>query len=133
MQSESSQVEPVSKTTLWTGRVVSALPVLMLLFSAIGKFAKPTAVVEGFAELGWPDNLTLALGIVELGCVIIYLIPRTAVLGAILLTGYLGGATAAHVRLHDNSFVMPIILGILIWLGLYLRDRRLRDLVPLRR
>ena len=95
------------------------------------KLAKPPAVVEGFAHLGWPDNLALALGIVEIGSAIVYLIPQTAVLGAILLTGYLGGAIATHVRLGEG-FIGPVIFGVLIWLGLYLRDVRLQALLPLR-
>src|SRR5436853_5262618 len=78
---------PVSKKALWIGRIISALPVLMLVFSASLKFVKPAAVVEGFSHLGWPERLALALGIVELGVTIIYLIPQTAVLGAILITG----------------------------------------------
>ena len=122
----------VSRTALWAGRVVSALPVLMLLMSAAMKFAKPAAVVEGFGHLGWPDRLALALGILEVSVTILYVIPRTAVLGAILVTGYLGGAIATHVRIGD-PFVAPIVLGVLVWLGLYLRDVRLRSLIPLRR
>lgn len=122
---------PTAKKMLWVGYVVSAVPVLMLLMSAIMKFAKPPAVVEGFTHLGWPENLALALGVVELVCVIIYVIPQTAVLGAILLTGYLGGAIATHVRIGEG-FIGPAIFGVLVWLGLYLRDPRLRALVPLR-
>lgn len=122
---------PTAKKMLWVGYVVSAVPVLMLLMSAIMKFAKPPAVVEGFTHLGWPENLALALGVVELVCVIIYVIPQTAVLGAILLTGYLGGAIATHVRVGEG-FIGPAIFGVLVWLGLYLRDPRLRALVPLR-
>lgn len=88
--------------------------------------------MEGFTKFGYPESLLRVLGIVELTCTIIYLIPRTAVLGAILLTGYLGGATATHARVSDPSFVMPVICGVLIWLGLYLRDLRVRALIPLR-
>jgi hypothetical protein len=94
--------------------------------------AKPDKVVEGFKDLGWDANLALALAILELSCTAIYVIPRTSVLGAILLTGYLGGATATHVRISDPSFAAPIVLGVLVWLGLYLRDARLRALLPLR-
>jgi hypothetical protein len=117
---------------LWAGRIISALPVLMLLVSALMKFAKPEPVVKGFADLGWDMSLALGLGITEVACTIIYLIPRTAVLGAILLTGYFGGATATHVRVGDPSFVGPVVLGVLVWLGLFLRDDRLRALIPLR-
>jgi hypothetical protein len=125
------QTLPVSKKMLWAGVIVSALPVLMLLFSAVGKLLKPAPVVEGFAHLGWADSVALGLGILEIACAIVYLIPRTSVLGAILLTGYLGGATAAHVRIGE-AFFMPIVLGVLVWGGLYLRDDRLRALLPLR-
>lgn len=121
----------VSKKALWAGYIVGALPVLMLLFSGVLKLAKPTMVVEEFARLGWPESLVIALGIVEIACTIIYVIPRTAVLGAILLTGYLGGAIATHVRIGD-PFIGPLIFGVLIWLGLYLRDPRVRALIPLR-
>jgi 4-amino-4-deoxy-L-arabinose transferase-like glycosyltransferase len=122
---------PNSKKMLWAGYIVSALPVLMLLMSAIMKFAKPAAVLEGFAHLGWQENLALALGIVELTSTILYVIPQTAVLGAILLTGYLGGAIATHVRIGEG-FIGPAIFGVLVWLGLYLRDPRIRALIPFR-
>jgi DoxX-like family len=126
------QPAPVSKKMLWTGRIISALPVLMLLLSAGMKLAKPPFVVEGFAKSGYPEHLLVVLGIVEVVCTIIYLIPKTSVLGAILLTGYLGGATATHVRMEDPNFVMPVLTGVLVWLGLLLRDRRLWALIPLR-
>jgi hypothetical protein len=116
---------------VWAGRVVSVLPVLGLVMSAAMKLAKVEAAVEGFTKLGYPAHVLLPLGIVELTCTILYLIPRTAVLGAILLTGYLGGAIATHVRVEEG-FVPPVIMGVLVWLGLFLRDRRIRDLIPLR-
>ena len=122
---------PVSKKALWAGWVVSALPVLMLLMSGVMKLVKSEDVEKGFRDLGWDQSLALALAIVEIGCTVIYVIPRTAVLGAILLTGYLGGATATHVRIGE-PFYTPIILGVLVWGGLYLRDARLRALLPLR-
>jgi len=131
MQSD-TQPAPTPKWMVWTGWIVSVLPVLMLLMSGVMKLLKPAAVVEGFNQLGWPENLALALGILELSCTALYVVPRTAVLGAILLTGYLGGAVATHVRIGDPSFYGPIILGVLVWLGLYLRDYRLRALLPLR-
>jgi hypothetical protein len=127
-----AQPIPGSKTMLWAGRLMSALPVLMLLFSGVMKLMKPAPVVEGFTHLGYPASLALGLGIVELTCTGVYVIPRTSVLGAILLTGYLGGATATHLRIGE-PFFMPIILGVLVWGGLYLRDDRLRALLPLRR
>lgn len=103
----------------------------MLLFSAGMKLAKPPAVVEGFEKLGWSPDLAFPIGVVELVCTAIYLLPRTSVLGAILLTGYLGGATATHVRLGE-SFIPTVVFGVLLWLGLYLRDRRIRALIPLK-
>ena len=124
-------VAPVSKKMLWAGRITSTLPVLMLVMSGVMKFVKPAGVVEGFAKLGWLESHTLPLGIVELVCTALYIIPRTSVLGAILLTGYLGGAIATHVRIGD-PFIFPIILGVLVWLGLFLRDARLRAILPLR-
>ena len=116
---------------LWAGRIMSALPVLMLLLSGVMKLVKPAAVVEGFVRLGYPESLTVGIGIVELACAALYVVPRTSVLGAILLTAYLGGATATHVRIGE-SFFMPILLGVLVWGGLFLRDERLRALLPLR-
>jgi uncharacterized membrane protein YphA (DoxX/SURF4 family) len=121
-----------SKKLLWSGRVVRALPVVMLLMSAIMKFAKPPPAVEGFAHLGLPLTLAVGLGILELACTAIYVIPRTAVLGAILLTGYLGGAVLAHLRVGD-PFIGPMIFGVLVWAGLFLREPRLGALIPLRR
>ena len=129
---EDNPTAPVSKKMLWAGRIMSALPVLMLLMSAVMKFMKPASVVEGFAHLGFPESLALGLGILEIACTVVYVIPRTAVLGAILLTGYLGGATVTHLRVGD-PFFMPVILGMLVWGGLFLRDARLRALIPLRR
>lgn len=122
----------MSKKTLWAGRVLSALPALFLLVDATMKLVKPAPVVEATAELGYPESVILPLGIVLLVCTVLYLIPRTSVLGAILLTGYLGGAVATHVRVGGGAFpvVFPVILGTLLWGGLYLRDERLRSLVP---
>ena len=131
MQS-ATQTAPVSKKMLWAGRIISALPVLLLLFSGAMKLVKPAPVVQAFAHLGYPESLVLRIGILELACTVVYVIPRTSVLGAILLTGYLGGATATHVRIGDPSFFIPVILGVLVWGGLFLRDDRLRALIPLR-
>jgi hypothetical protein len=123
---------PVSKKALWTGYIMSALPVLLLLFSASMKLLKPPAVVQGFTQFGFPESLILKLGILELTCTILYLIPRTSVLGAILLTGYLGGATVTHVR-AGQAFFIPVLAGVLVWGGLFLRDPRVRELIPVRR
>lgn len=127
-----TQSPAASKQMLWAGRILSALPVLMLLFSAIMKLMKPAQVLQGLAQFGYQESVVLSLGILELACTIVYVIPRTAVLGAILLTGYLGGATATHVRVGDQFFI-PIVLGVLVWGGLYLRDERLRSLIPLQK
>ena len=122
----------VSRTTLWAGRVLSALPALFLLVDAAMKLVKPAPVVEATVALGYPESVIRGLGIVLLACTILYVIPRTAVLGAILLTGYLGGAVATHVRVGAGAFpvALPVILGALLWGGLYLRNERLRSLVP---
>jgi hypothetical protein len=132
MQSE-AQAGPVSKTMLWTGRIMSALPVLIVLMASVMKLLKVPAVVEGTAHAGFSTGLIVPIGIVELVCVIVYVIPRTAVLGAILLTGLLGGATVTTLRIGDPTFPMPVVLGMMAWGGLYLRDQRLRALIPLRR
>lgn len=120
-----------SKWMIWTGRAISGVLTLALAFSAVMKFMKPADLVKEFGRLGWPENLALGLGVVELACAILYAIPQTAVLGAILATGYLGGAIATHVRIGDN-FVPPLMMGVLVWLGIFLRDPRLRALLPLR-
>lgn len=116
---------------VWTGRVISVLPILMLLMSAMFKFAPPEGMEKELSKMGWRADQMFTLGIVELVCTILYLIPQTSFLGAILLTGYLGGATATHVRI-DDSWYFTVILGVLVWLGLFLRDSRLRALLPIR-
>jgi hypothetical protein len=127
-----TQTAPASKKKLWAGRIISVLPVLMLAFSGVMKLAKVAPVLQGFARYGYPESLILVIGILEIACTVVYAIPRTSVLGAILLTGYLGGATATNVRIGDPSFLITVILGVLAWVGLYLRDERLRALIPLR-
>ena len=126
-----SEQAPVSKGALWTGRVISALPVLLMVAGAVFSFIKPAEARQGMVQHGYAEHHFLPIIIVELVCVLLYLVPQTAVLGAILLTGYLGGATATHVRVDEPWFI-PVIVGVLVWLGLYLRDRRLRSLVPFR-
>ena len=118
------------KWMFWTGWVLSLLPIPLFVLSAYMKLSNAPEAVEGFKD--WPANVGLVLGIVELACVVLYLIPQTAVLGAILITGYLGGAVATHVRLNE-SIIFPVAIGIILWLGLYFRDSRLRALLPLRR
>jgi hypothetical protein len=118
----------------WAGWVMSALPALFLLVDGVMKLVKPAIVVETTVQLGYPESVILGLGLALLACTVLYLIPPTSVLGAILLTGYLGGAVAAHVRVEDGLFpvLFPIIIGALLWGGLLMRDGRLRDLIPLR-
>lgn len=132
----SAQPAPVSKSKLWAGIIISVLPTLMLLFSGVMKLAQPAGfgVAEEFARQGYAAKAALSIGILELACAVVYIIPRTSVLGAILLTGYLGGAVATHVRIGDPFFktLIPVVIGALVWGGLYLRDERLRALIPLR-
>lgn len=129
------QSDSTSKKMLWTGRIVSTIAALFLLVDAVAKLFKPAPVVESTVQLGYPESVIIGLGILLLVCTVLYMIPRTSVLGAILLTGYLGGATATHVRVGGPLFsiLFPGIFGILIWGGLFLRDERLRALIPLRR
>ena len=116
----------------WIGLAISALVSMVFGMSAFMKLKGGPEVTEGMAHLGIPESLTVSLAILEIACVVVYLIPSTAVLGAILLTGYLGGAICSHMRVGDPFFTQTA-LGILVWLGLYLREQRLRDLIPLRR
>ena len=135
MQS-SPQTVPVSRKRLWAGRIMSALPSLFLLLDGIAKLVKPAPVVEGTVKLGYPETVILPLGVVLILSTILYVIPRTSVLGAILLTGYLGGAVATHVRVGNPLFthtLFPIYLGVFIWGGLYLGDGRVRALIPIKR
>jgi hypothetical protein len=130
MQSDTASAG-TSKAALWTGRVMSAFAALFLLFDGIMKLFKPSFVMEATARLGFPESSIVPLGVVLLACTILYLLPPTSVLGAILLTGYLGGAVAAHVRHEDSPFeiVFPVIFSALLWGGLVLREKRLRTLV----
>ena len=119
----------------WPGRILSGLSILFLLMDSAMKLVKTQAAIEGTVQLGYREGVLVPLGIVLLGCVILYAIPRTAVLGAILLTGYLGGAVATHVRVGDPLFthvLFPVYVGLMIWGGLYLRDVRVRSLIPVR-
>lgn len=123
--------QPAWKT--WTGRVLSLLPVLMMAMGVVSIFFDRAQAVAGMAKFGWQERaLTLVLTL-EIGSALIYLFPRTAVLGAILMTGYFGGAIATHLRIADPGWPLALVCGILTWAGLYLRDPRLRVLLPLRR
>ena len=125
----------VSKgATCWIGRILTGVPILLMLFSASMKFAGNPQMVDEFVNrFGYPASAAPVLGAVELACIVLYAVPRTTVLGAILLTGYLGGAVATHVRIGDPSFLIPLGLGVVAWAGLYFREERLHALLPLRR
>ena len=126
---------PVSKARLWTGRIISALIVAFLLFDGVTKVVKESHVMDAFAQLGYPAHLAPVIGAILLVCVAVYVVPRTASLGAILLTGYLGGATEVNLRAGHPMFetLFPVIFGVLVWLGVFLRDRRLQALIPVSR
>ncbi|MDB4887975.1 MAG: rane protein [Gemmatimonadetes bacterium] len=123
-----------ARPTLWAARTCFTVAVLFLIFDSVGKLAKPVQVVEAFGKLGIPMGAATGLGILQLACLALYVVPRTAVLGAVLLTGYLGGAIAIHVRAGSTPFelLFPVILGALLWAPLYLRDERVRRLLPVR-
>jgi hypothetical protein len=127
---------PVSGGRLWTGRVIAGLIALFMAFDAAMKFAKPKPVAVAFVRTGWPLELSATLGAILATCLVLYVIPRTAILGAILLTGYLGGAVATNLRLENPLFsntLFPVYFGILLWFALWLRDPQLGELVPLRK
>ena len=126
---------PSSKPMLWVGRVISGFAVLFLVFDAVIKVINIQVVVDSSKQLGLPVDLAPSIGILLLVCLVVYLIPQTSVLGAILLTGYLGGAIAIQVRSSAELFplIFPVIVGALIWGGLFLRDSLLRGLIPVRR
>ncbi len=116
---------------LWTGRVLSGLPALGMLFSGAMKLShSPMFIEKWVGTFGYPESAATAIGIIEILCVVVYLVPKTKVLGAILMTGYLGGAVATHVRVSDPGFVTPILLGIFVWGGLFLRDERIANVIP---
>jgi len=128
-----SEVSSASIATRWTGYVMTILSSLFLLLDGVMKLFKPRFVVEATMQLGYQESAILPIGIILVICTVLYLLPITSVLGAILLTGYLGGAVATHVRAGQGSFplIFPVIIGVLIWGGLYFRDHRLRNLIPL--
>jgi hypothetical protein len=128
----SAQTAAVSKGRLWTGRILSGFAVLFLLFDSIIKLMVIPAVVDSFRQLGYPVSVSRGIGLLQLVCLAVYVIPRTSALGAVLLTGYLGGAVATHVRVGSPLFshiLFPIYVAALIWGGLYLRDDRVRALI----
>jgi len=129
-----AQVAAISKGRLWTGRVISTLVVLFLIFDGVTKVIKVPQVIQASTKLGFTVGNVVWIGAVLLICTALYVIPQTSVLGALLLTGYLGGATCTNVFAHTPTFNLcfPIGFGILVWLGLYLREDRLHALVPFR-
>jgi hypothetical protein len=134
MQS-STQVVTESKAMLWTGRILSGLMALFFVLDGVGHLMKPAPVVEAFTRLGYPLSASVGIGLLALICTAIYVTPRTSVLGAILLTGYMGGAVSTHVRAGSTLFetIFPVILGALVWAGIFVRDAQLRKLIPIRR
>jgi hypothetical protein len=125
-------VAATSGKIVWVGRAISVLAALIFLVSAVMKLVGGAEVKQGIAHLGLPESMLTPLSILEIACAVIYLIPATSVLGAIFLTGYIGGAICTHWRVGDPFFI-EIVLGLLVWLGLYLREERLKTLLPLRR
>jgi uncharacterized membrane protein len=132
---ERSKEKQISGLSLWTGRVISTLAVLFLIFDAVTKLMKAPFIMQAFAKLGYPASSAQVVGAILLACVIVYVIPQTSILGAILLTGYLGGAVDAN--LHSGGplllILFPAIFGVLAWAGIFLRDNGLRAMIPLRR
>ena len=133
-QPMASTESSISNQRLWVGRIMSGLPALFLLMDGSMKLYKPRVVVEATVQMGYPESAIIGLGAVLLLSTLLYLLPRTAILGAILLTGYLGGAVASQVRVSAVSFniIFPALIGALLWGGLWLRDRRLQALIPVR-
>ncbi len=126
----------ISKPALWTGRILTGLVLLFLAMDITLKFMGVPEVAQAMTQLGWPVTSAVPLAVLLLICGLLYAIPKTAVLGAVLLTGYLGGAIATHVRINDPLFthtLFGVYVGVLMWLGLWLRDPALRALMPLRR
>ena len=125
-----------SRGALWTGRIISGIAVAFLTLDAVGKLLRVQPVLDGTRQLGYPVEVVFGLGVTLMSCVLVYLVPRTAMLGAVLLTGYLGGAVATHVRVSNPIFthaLFPTYVAALLWGGLMLRDARLRAFVPWRR
>jgi hypothetical protein len=127
-----AEAVPRKNGVVWIGRILSALPALLLIFSAGMKFSHNAQVVQGFASMGIREEVINLIAMAELGCVILYLIPPTAVLGAVLIAAYLGGAVLAHI-IGKQPLWMPILTAVVAWLGLYLREPRVRALFPLQK
>jgi|SRR4051812_41648173 hypothetical protein len=127
-----TQTPPVSKGMHWTGIIFTVLSALILFFAAAFPFINPAAAAQGNAHMGYPASTGLLITILATICTILYLIPRTSVLGAVLLTGYLGGATASHIRIGEAP-IPPLVVAAFVWLGIYLREPRLRAVLPVRK
>ena len=129
------QTTSVSKGALWTGRVLTTLIVLLLVLDAVMKFIQPAPVLQACTQLGIPVSVVSTIGAILLVCTILYAIPQTSIVGAILLTGYLGGAVLSNLRVGNPLFshtLFPVFFGAVAWLALYLRNPRLRALIPFR-
>jgi hypothetical protein len=128
-----AEAAPPAKWQLWLGRVLSALPSLVFIFSAVTKLKQDPKMVEAFTkQLGFPEGVLVPLGVLELTCLVLYLVPQTSILGAALLTGYLGGAIVTHLRVGESIW-LPLAIGVVVWAGIWLREPRLRALLPLRK
>jgi hypothetical protein len=130
-----NQSGSISRKSQWAGRIITGLVVTFLLFDAMIHLLKPAPVVEGFAKLGYPLRFAVPLGITEFACILLYVVPRTSIIGAILLTGYLGGAIAIQLPTGNSLFgevLFPVYVGVFLWGGIYLRDDRLRSMIPIR-
>jgi hypothetical protein len=128
------ELAPVSKSSLWAGRIVSTIIVLLMIFDGVTKVVKTPQAIQATVQIGFHENTVAGIGAALLVCTFLYAIPVTSVFGAVLLTGYLGGAVAANVRADSPvaNTVLAIAIGVLVWVGLYLRESRLRTLLPLR-
>ncbi len=128
-------IEPISSRALWASRIMGGIAVLFMLFDTAIKLVRESHAVEGTTQLGYPDSTVQLIGIIEAVCLVLYLIPRTSVLGMVLLTGYFGGAVATHVRLENPLFshvLFSVYIALMMWGSLYLREPRLRALLPFR-
>jgi hypothetical protein len=129
-----TQKTSTKRWVLWVGRVISVWPVFVILSSATWKLTRNPWYVREFTRIGWPESALTLLAFLQLGCIVLYVIPQTAVLGSVLLTGYLGGAVATYVRMGEPYPVLvPLSTSVIAWIGIYLRDARLRSLLPFRR
>jgi len=128
-----SAATPTKPWMIWTGRVLSAIPVLLFVVGGSFSFKPSPQMLEGMGKFGWQESSLPLIATLEICCAVLYIIPRTAVLGAILMTAYLGGAVATHLRVGDPMYPFAILMAIFVWGGLYGRDARIRELIPLTR